>query len=109
MSNRRHFLYVFVLGTALFTLSASAKEERYRLTLTFSEPNFKWSRVITYRDDFHLFLGASPFPKVKDIIFVAGTVYPKAGSNHVSVTIGTFANKEGGETLGAAKHLKLPK
>jgi hypothetical protein len=110
MINRRYFISLLFLGFTLFTSSASDKEKRYRLTLIFSEPDFKWSRVIEYRDDFHLFLDANPFPTVKDIIYVAGTVYPKDGSDRVSVNIGTsFVNKESGETLGAVKHLKLPK
>ena len=63
-----------------------------------------------FRSDFHLFLDASPFPTVKDIIYVAGTVYPKDGADRVSVTIGTsLTNKESGETLATVKHLKLPK
>lgn len=110
MSNRRFFISVLLLGIAVLTSTASAKEKRYRLTLVFSEPAFKWSRVIAYRDDFHLFLDASPFPTVKDIIYVAGTVYPKDGEDHVSIAIGTsLTNKESGETLGAVKHIKLPR
>lgn len=110
MNNRRYFISLLVLlGVAWLTSTASAKEKQYRLTLVFSEPAFKWSRVIAYRDDFHLFLDASPFPTVKDIIFVGGTVYPKDGSDRVSVRIGTsFINKESGEDLGGVKHLKLP-
>lgn len=110
MSNRRFFISLLLLGIAVFTSTASAKDKRYRLTLVFSEPAFKWTRVITYRDDFHLFLDASPFPTVKDIIYVAGTVYQKDGADRVSVTIGTsLPNKESGETLGIVKHLNIPK
>lgn len=110
MINKRHFVSVLLPGIALFTSPAFAAEKRCRLTLVFSEPAFKWSRIVTYRDDFHLFLEASPFPAIKDIIYVAGTVYPKEGSDRVSVAIGTsLTNKEPGEILGAVKHLKLPK
>jgi hypothetical protein len=110
MINPRSFLSTLLLSFALFASPAFAKEKQCRLTLLFSKPDFKWSRVITFRDDFHLFLDANPFPTVKDIIFVAGTVYPKDGSDHVSLAIGTsLINKESGQTLGQAKHLKLPK
>jgi hypothetical protein len=99
-----------VIATALLTSSAFAGEKKYRLTLIFTEPSFKWSRVIEYRDDFHLFLDAAPFPTVKGGIFVAGTVYPKAGFDYVSVTLGTsLDNKEYGRTLGIVKHLRLSK
>ena len=109
MSNRRYFVSMLLLGIVAFASSASAEEKRYRLTLTFTEPAFKWSRVIAYRNDFHLFLDARPFPTVKDVIYIAGSVYPKDGSDRVSISIGTsLTNKEFGEALGSTKHLKLP-
>ncbi|WP_395745186.1 hypothetical protein [Prosthecobacter sp.] len=110
MSNRRNLLLLLLAGAALVPAAAFAKEKRCRLTLVFTEPSFKWSRVITYRDDFHLFLDANPFSTVTDVIYVAGTVYPKEGADHVSLTIGTsMPNKENGGTLGAVKHVGLPK
>lgn len=109
MKRRRHFLAALLLGMVP-QMSVQAKTRRYRLTLVFSEPDFKWTRVIDYRDNFHLFLDASPFPTVKDIIFVAGTVYPKKGEDHVSIAIGTTVDKtDAGELLGEVRHLKLPK
>lgn len=109
MKRRRHFLATLLLGMVP-CLSAQAKTRRYRLTLVFSEPDFKWTRTIDYRENFHLFLDASPFPTVKDIIYVVGTVYPKKGEDHVTIAIGTTVDKnDAGELLGEVRYLKLPK
>ena len=105
----RSFLLLLLAGLILCASPAFAKEKQYRLTLVFSQPDFKWSRVITYRKDFHLFLDAAPFPTVHDVVFVAGVLYPKDGSHYISLAIGTSQlNKESGETLGSVRFLKLP-
>lgn len=115
MNTRRRFLSLLLPAIALSAAPAMAAERRYRLTLIFSELDFKWSRVIEYRDDFHLFLNANPFPTVKGGIYVAGIVYPKKGVDYVSVVIGTTLSngpvsyKEIGPSLGEIKFLKLPK
>ena len=101
----------FVLFTLLLSLvfgasNALAGEKRFRITLEFSEPAYKCSEVVTYRDDFHYFMEDSPFP---DVPFVGGTIYPKGGVDYISIRVGTSRlDKQEGVRLGGIKHLKLP-
>jgi len=110
MKSTFHFS-TFVLVAVLWSLvcgtsSAVAGEKRFRITLEFSEPAYKCSEVVTYRDDFHYFMEHSPFP---DVPFVGGTIYPKDGVDYISIRLGTSKlDKQEGVRLGGIKHLKLP-
>lgn len=109
-NSSRLVLPLFLAGLFLGISSVFAKDKQYRLTLVFSGPDFKWSQVITYREDFHYFLNTAHFPAVHEVVYIAGVIYPKNGADYISLTIGTsHLNKESGEALGAVKFLKLPR
>ena len=104
-------LYTVVLLAALLFVvvgatSAFAGERQFRITLEFSEPTYKCSEVVDFREDFHFFMEHSPFP---DVPFVGGTIYPKDGVDYISLRLGTSKlDKTEGVRLGGIKHLKLP-
>ena len=110
MKSTFHFSTLILLAVLLalfFSTSHSiAGEKRFRITIEFSEPAYKCSEVVTYREDFHYFMEHSPFP---DVPFVGGTIYPKDGVDYISIRLGTSKlNKQEGVPLGGIKHLKLP-
>ena len=110
MKNTFHFstvaLFAVLLSLVFGASSALAREKRFRITLEFSEPAFKCSKIVTYRDDFHDFIERSPFP---DVPYVAGVIYPKKGLNYISLLLATSKmNKDEGELIGRVEHLKIP-
>ena len=110
MKNTFHFSKFILLATLLALVfgasSAFAGEKRFRITLEFSEPAYKCTEVVIYRDDFHYFMERSPFP---DVPYVAGIIYPKQGLNHISLLLGTSKlNKEEGTLIARVAHLAIP-
>ncbi|CAN5703547.1 hypothetical protein BH09VER1_BH09VER1_43360 [soil metagenome] len=83
INSSRLVLLLFLAGLFLGISSVFAKDKQYRLTLVFSQPDFKWSQVITYREDFHFFLSTAPFSSVHDVVYVAGVLYSKNGSDYI--------------------------
>jgi hypothetical protein len=106
-SVKRFFL--FLLFSLVVFDSEAAETRRYRLTLEFSEPAFRWSRTIIYRDEFHLILDEAP---LGDGYwgFVAGVIYPKNGVLYTSLSMSKLRGKSetDGAVLGSITHVKLP-
>ena len=109
MKNTFHFstvvLFAVLLSIVFGASGALAREKRFRITFEFSEPAFKCSKIVTYRDDFHYFIENSPF---SDIPYMAGVIYPKKGLDYISLLVGISKNKEEAEVIGSVEHLKIP-
>ncbi|MEA3213577.1 MAG: hypothetical protein QOE70_6634 [Chthoniobacter sp.] len=107
MKQKRAFL-LLLLSLTVFP-SDAAEPRRYRLTLNFSEPAFRWSRTITYRDEFHLILDDAP---LGDGYwgFVAGVIYPKNGQLYTSLKMSKLRGKSETDAavLGLIAHARLP-
>lgn len=86
----------------------AAEARRYRLTLKFSQPDFRWSRTITYRDEFHLILDEAPLG-VGYWGFVTGVLYPKDGNLHATLSMSKMRGKSeiDAAVLGRVLHARL--
>lgn len=101
---------VFFLLLLLAVVQAGAAEaRRYRLTLEFSDPAYRWSGIVAYREDFHLILDRAPLGEGY-WGSVAGVIYAKNGELHASLKICKLRgkNETDGVCLGEVKYVALP-
>lgn len=104
-------LGLLILTLAVCCLSARAEEaRRYRLTLKFSGPEYRWSRTVTFREEFHLILDKAPLGEGY-WGFVTGVIYPKKDGLYATLGLGKMRDKieTDGASLGGVRYRKLPR
>ena len=103
---------VALLLLCLFTAVAAhgGEARKFRLTLQFTDPAFRWSRTVTYREEFHLLLDNAPLGD-EYWGWVAGVIYPKNGESYISLKMSKLHGKSDtdGAHLGGIAHVRLPK